>query len=55
MGVTYLDMEMMADCHGPDFEFFQTFCNPANVGHAACARHRAYVVGTHDPGLLGPR
>ena len=40
-------MDMMADCHGPDYEFFQTFCTPADVGHAACARHRTYVVGAH--------
>ena len=40
-------MGMMADAHGPDFEFFQTYCSPADVGHAACARHRTYVVGMH--------
>eukprot|EP00438_Fugacium_kawagutii_P023382 Skav217039 [mRNA] locus=scaffold3292:28403:29146:+ [translate_table: standard] len=38
----------MADCHGPDYEFFQLFCEPSDVGHAACARHRTYVIGAHQ-------
>ena len=40
-------MGMMQDLHGPDFEFAQTFCEPADVGFGATARARTYVIGTH--------
>ena len=40
-------MGMMEDCHSPDYEFFQLFCDPKDVGHTACARRRTYVLGQH--------
>ena len=41
-------MDMMADFHGPDYEFCQLFCGPSDVGHSACSRERTYVVGSHQ-------
>ena len=40
-------MEMMEDAHGPDYEFYQLFTSPADVGHFACSRSRTYVIGAH--------
>ena len=37
----------MEDLHSPDFEFFQTFCEPADVGFAGSSRARTYVIGVH--------
>lgn len=42
-----LDMDMMQECH-PEYDLFQTFCEPADVGHAGCARKRTYVIGAHS-------
>ena len=38
---------MMDDLHGPDFELYQTFCEPGDVGFGASSRKRTYVVGVH--------
>ena len=40
-------MDMMADLHGPEFELFQTFCCPADVGFSASSRSRTYIIGVH--------
>ena len=40
-------MDMMADLHGPQYDLFQTFCEPADVGFGASARKRTYVIGVH--------
>ena len=40
-------MGMMEACHGPDYDLHQLFCDPCDVGHAACARRRTYVIGSH--------
>ena len=41
-------MDMIMDLHGPDYEFYQTFCEPADVGFSATARRRTYVIGAHN-------
>ena len=41
-------MEMMSDCHEPDYEMYQLFCDPSHTGHSACSRSRTYVIGCHQ-------
>ena len=40
-------MGMMEDLHSPDYEFYQTFCEPADVGFFGTSRKRTYVFGAH--------
>ena len=42
-----LDMDMMYDLHGDQYEWYQLFTQPRDVGHAGLARHRTYCIGAH--------
>ena len=39
-------MNMVQDTH-PDYEWYQLFTTPAEVGYAATSRKRTYVIGAH--------
>ncbi|CAE7942002.1 unnamed protein product, partial [Symbiodinium necroappetens] len=40
-----LDMGMVEECHGPEYEWHQLFLGPGDCGHAAVSRPRTYVIG----------
>ncbi|CAE7226224.1 desi2 [Symbiodinium sp. CCMP2592] len=54
-----LDMGMLDDTH-PDYDFYQLYSEPANVGFSGLSRYRTWVIGSHrrhatclhDPYLL---
>ena len=41
-------MDMVEQLHSPDYEWFQTSCEPADVGYSATARSRLYCIGVHQ-------
>ncbi|CAK9031406.1 Uncharacterized protein SCF082_LOCUS19629 [Durusdinium trenchii] len=43
-----LDMGMVEDCHGPEYDFYQTMMQPQDCGHAGVSRQRTYVIGVHN-------
>ena len=50
-------MDMVADLHGPDFDWYPLYFSPGDCGFTGVARHRVYVIGCntkyshclHDP------
>ena len=47
-GTEELDVGMIEDLYGGDYNWYQVLAEPEDVGHAGVARKRTYLIGAHS-------